>query len=144
MWYIDIWYLCRKWMALFPIGYIKNSIFHLGILALMFSYMKHKVFFIFVLNLFQFLQIWRWQIPTEYVEFSTVFVTWQTLILSQIIWVSLLPQRSWGETSLHFHRVYKYLMSKFWTHKWVNIHAMPEKFESIEIITRNTKTYINC
>ena len=99
---------------------------------------------IYTLNLFQFLQIWRWQIPTEYVEFSTVFVTWQTLILSQIIWVSLLPQRSWGETSLHFHRVYKYLMSKFWTHKWVNIHAMPEKFESIEIITRNTKTYIKC
>ena len=69
---------------------------------------------IYTLNLFQFLQIWRWQIPTEYVEFSTVFVTWQTLILSQIIWVSLLPQRSWGETSLHFHRVYKYLMSKLW------------------------------
>ena len=86
---------------------------------------------IYILNLFQFLQIWRWQIPTENVEFSTISVTWQTLILSQIIWASLLPQRSWGETSLHFHRVYKYLMSKFWTHKWVNIHLMPGKFESI-------------
>ena len=37
----------RKWMALFQICYIENSIFHMGILALIFSHMKHKDFFLY-------------------------------------------------------------------------------------------------
>ena len=36
----------RKWMALFQM--IENSTLHMGILALIFSYMKHKDFLIFV------------------------------------------------------------------------------------------------